>query len=335
MSDFRTPLLITPSGWKIGLKSRILTVGSCFSDAIGGRLADHKFQTLVNPFGVIYNPLSIHKALDYCLSGQEPGAEAFGQHGDIHFHYDFHSTFSSLSLPDLKALLRKTLDSVSAVLPQTEFIMITYGTAWVYERTGSGEVVANCHKQPSALFRKRLISPEEITRSFSELVARLRKTSPGIRIILTVSPVRHVKETLELNSVSKATLRLACHQLVEENDAVEYFPAYELMMDDLRDYRFYKGDLIHPNEQAESLIWSAFLKRYADSEAINFTQKWAAILNGLHHKPFHPLSSGHKNFLLTLKSKLEDLRNIADVEAEYKVIQGQLDVFASKDVNNL
>ena len=255
MHKFRTVVSNSLSKHKLSLEDKILTMGSCFAHAIGVRLLTNKFQALANPLGVIYNPHSIHKALRNTIFNEPPPDHTFLQHHDVHLNYDFHSEFSSLKKDNLISHLTETIGSVHHFSNSTCWLMITYGTAWVYERTDTGEIVANCHKMPGKLFSKSLLTQQKITESFEEFYKDLKAFNPAIRIILTVSPVRHLKDTLELNSVSKSMLRITCHALSEMYDDVEYFPAYEIMMDDLRDYRFYKPDMIHPSEEAENYIW--------------------------------------------------------------------------------
>src|SRR5690606_20279404 len=184
--------------------------------------------------------------------------------------------------------------------------------------------VANCHKMPSSGFDKRLISAEEIFNSFSSLYTRLQELNPGIRIILTVSPVRHIRDTLPFNQVSKSILRVACHQLAGTFKDVEYFPSYEIMMDDLRDYRFYKPDMIHPTEQAEDYIWEKFIESNLTIEAKKFVFQWKSIQTALQHKPFHVQSRGHQNFLKQTIHKLEQLSDIVNVDEEIAALKAQL-----------
>lgn len=325
MNLFRTELKLGPAPQAGGLKTRFLTFGSCFSEAIGHRLQQMKFETAVNPFGVIYNPVSIHRVILYALDGNVPPASTFLRQQDIHLNYDFHSRFSSLDQEQLTNRITTAIGDVRADLAKADVVMLTYGTTWVYQLKDNAHVVANCHKKPSTTFDKRLLSLSEIHTSFGELYGKLTKLNANIRIILTVSPVRHVRDTLPLNCVSKSLLRVACHQISEEFNGVEYFPAYEIMMDDLRDYRFYKDDMIHPSELAENYIWERFVERYLDERARQFMEKWTKILAALNHKPFHTNSSGHKNFLKDVLNKLQDVQDIVNVDAEMNRIQAQLD----------
>jgi hypothetical protein len=324
MKDFRTELKVTPSRATIQLKSGILTQGSCFSDAIGARLATHKLRALVNPFGVIYNPESIHKVLSYSIFNEPLPDHTFIHHHEVHLNYNFHSEFSSTRKDDLASRLMNTIGSTHYFLKDADWLLITYGTAWVYHRKDTGEIVANCHKLPSATFSKALLTPEAIASSFKSFFENLKRYNPRIRVVLTVSPVRHLKDTLELNSVSKSILRLACHQLAGQYDDVDYFPAYEIMMDDLRDYRFYDSDMLHPTQEAEGYIWERFAERYFSPDVKDFIQRWTSILLAMRHRPFHPETLAHQQFLRDTLDKLDALKVLVDVEEEIAIVKKQL-----------
>jgi len=324
MKDFRTELKVTPSRATIQLKSGILTQGSCFADAIGARLAANKLRSMVNPFGVIYNPESIHKVLSYSIFNEPLPQHTFIHHRDVHLNYNFHSEFSSMRKDDLSARLTNTIGSTHYFLKDAGWIVITYGTAWVYHRKDTGEIVANCHKLPATTFTKSLLTPDAIAASFKTFFENLKRYNNGIRVILTVSPVRHLKDTLELNSVSKSILRLACHNIAAQHDDVDYFPAYEIMMDDLRDYRFYGRDMLHPTEEAEDYIWLKFAERYFSTDLNDFIQQWAPILSALRHRPFHPETSAHQQFLRDTLKQLDALKGLVDVEEEISRVKKQL-----------
>lgn len=324
MKDFRTELKVTPSRVPIHLKSAIFTQGSCFADAIGSRLAIYKQKACVNPFGVIYNPESIHKAISYSIFNEPVPEHTFLQSHEVFLNYDFHSEFSALGKEELAARLVDTIGSAHYFLKAADWLLLTYGTAWAYQRKDTGEVVANCHKLPSTMFTKSLLTSGAIVSSFSTFRDQLKRYNPSIRIILTVSPVRHLKDTLELNAVSKSVLRVACHDIVQEFDDVEYFPAYEIMADDLRDYRFYKADRLHPTEEAEDYIWEKFMERYFSPDLRDFVVKWNAILSAMRHKPFHPRAAAHQKFLRDTLERLNELKQLVDVEAEISLVKQDL-----------
>lgn len=324
MNHFRTVVSPGPPASKIGISDQILTIGSCFADSMGKRLKSARLPTLANPYGNLYNPYSIFKAIRYAITNESPTAKSFLKHHDVFFNYDFHSEVSSLQEDELQRQLTEIIGTTHNFIRNARWLMVTFGTAWVYSRNDTGEIVANCHKQPQALFTKSLMTQKQIMNSFDSLYLELKQLNPGIKIILTVSPVRHMKDTLELNSVSKSILRASCFTIVQENPEIAYFPAYEMLLDDLRDYRFYKPDMIHPNSVAEDYIWSGFTTAYFTSSLIDFMQAWQEIQNALDHKPFHPTSSAHQNFLRDLLVKLEGFSHITNVEAEIARVKAQL-----------
>jgi len=324
MTHFRTIVSPGTSPHKMGISDKILTIGSCFADVIGTRLISNKLTVLSNPFGVLYNPHSIHKAIRYSIFNESPPVHTFLQHQDVFLNYDFHSEISSLHQDSLQFQLKEIIGASHYFLSTAQWLIITFGTAWVYERIDTGEIVANCHKEPMNLFSKSLLTQKKIIESFDKFYKELTEFNSAIKLILTVSPVRHVKDTLPLNSVSKAILRTACYTLAEEYAGVEYFPAYEIMIDDLRDYRFYKPDMIHPTEVAEEYIWEKFSDRYFTPALKNFEQQWNEIQNALAHKPFYASTAAHQSFLKETLRKLEDLKMIVNVDQEIERVKSQI-----------
>lgn len=327
MEHFRTivsPLFSNPNA---GLNDQFLTLGSCFADVVGDYLQHYKFSICANPFGTLYSPASIHKVLGYALRNETIADHTFLQNQDIHLNYDFHSEFSALTKEALQEKLKDCIQNTHQFLKSANYLILTYGTAWVYQRNDTGELVANCHKMPAKLFSKSLLTQKKIVESFDALYQDLKKINPKLKIMLTVSPVRHLKDTLELNSVSKSILRTSCHTLKETYSDVEYFPAYEIMMDDLRDYRFYKPDMIHPSEEAEQYIWKKFMDCFINEATKTFMEKWDGIQSALAHKPFHPSSVSHQKFLQATLGKLEELKSVVNVDKEIQFIQSQIQTF--------
>jgi hypothetical protein len=280
-------------------------------------------ETFANPAGILYNPVSIHRVLDLAIHGTSP-SEANYTTGEVAFHYDFHSSLFAKSAAALRHTLQRVVNDCQLYLQKSDWLIITYGTAWAYRRGDSGEVVANCHKQPSSGFVRDLLSVDEIETSFRRLYNELRVFNPALKIILTVSPVRHIKDTLEGNSVSKSALRVACDNIAREHAAVFYFPAYEIMMDDLRDYRFYKSDMIHPNEVAEEYIWEKFAATWFDDQLLAFVSAWKGILQALQHRPFHPDTDAHRQFLKTTLERITCWSAFVNTDAERERISKQL-----------
>lgn len=324
MESFRTVVPILPSEAKMSLSDKILTIGSCFSDAIGKQMQSSKMACSANPFGTLYNPHSIHKTLSYAALNQAVPQHSFTQRQGIYLNYDFHSDLSSTDLSSLRNTLTAKISDGHKFIKEANWIIITYGTSFIYERNDTQEVVANCHKMPQSFFQKELLTQKKIIESFDNVYQALKSVNPNVRLILTVSPVRHIKETLELNNVSKSVLRVACHTLAEQHSDVAYFPSYEIMMDDLRDYRYYKADMIHPSEVAEKYIWDKFVQKYFDDPLKAFLSRWKEIQTALAHKPFHVASVDHQKFLRELIKKLNELNGIVRVDEEIAALSCQL-----------
>lgn len=322
--DFRTEISVNPSSFKIGLKDSILTIGSCFAESVGRKFSDYKFQTLVNPFGTTYHPLSIHRLLHYSIFQEFPREHSYLVNEDVCLNYDFHSSLRSLTTADLKRQITEAIAGCHFFIKQCKVLVITYGTAWLYERCDNGEAVANCHKMPGSMFRRRLASTEEIVHSFREILGDLQTINPGIKVVLTVSPVRHTKDTFPLNNVSKSVLRIACHQLATEIPCIEYFPAFEIMMDDLRDYRYYSEDMIHPNSVALDYIWNIFKKTYFEKNTLHLLAQWDEIRERLGHHAFNPNTKKHMQFLNITIQKLRELNIHLPVTEEILELESNL-----------
>lgn len=320
-NTFRTEINTSPS-YPIALKDLILTTGSCFAQQFGDWLQGNKFDVSSNPFGTTYNPISIHNNLLDALTNNL-SEFLFLEQDEIWKHYDYHSQWWATEKENLIDLIQKQQAVVREHLTASKVVIITYGTAWVYAHKSESAIVSNCHKSSATLFEKRLLTVDEIIKSFNELYKELEKINPGVHFILTVSPVRHIKDTLPLNSVSKAALRLACDRIANKFNNVTYFPSYEIMMDDLRDYRFYERDMIHPTEEAFDYISQKFSDQYFTAEVVSFIEKWKNLRQALQHKPFHPYSSQHQLFLKDLLTKLNSIKEVS-VNTEIEWVQAQL-----------
>jgi GSCFA family len=324
MKEFRTELMSAVSAWPIDLKDTIFTIGSCFADTIGEHLIENKFTVWNNQFGTVYNPLSIHSLLLLALESKLPSSESYLQNEGIHLNYDFHSSFSSLNKEELKSKIQTSLIEANRFLKNANRIIITYGTAFVYRLKSNNGIVANCHKVPSVNFTKSLLTEIEIVESFKFFYLKLKSINPNCKIMLTVSPVRHLKDTLELNAVSKSILRLSCHSIVNQFSDVAYFPAYEILLDDLRDYRFYKSDRLHPTDEAIEYIGEKFVAAYFDESAKKFVNDWEEIRKDLQHKPFYAESASHQQFLKSVLIKLDKLNSLIDVSMETQNVKSQM-----------
>ncbi|MCU0355551.1 MAG: GSCFA domain-containing protein [Cytophagales bacterium] len=322
--DFRTPVTVVPMPFRLSHTSPILTLGSCFADAMGERLVENKFNALVNPFGTVFNPVSIARLLDLA---HQPRMVAPGRMVETESrwrHYDFHSMLTGDSPEELLAKIDQKLLKTADFLQTAHCLVLTLGTSVVYRLRADGQVVANCHKAPAVLFDKGMLTLDEAVSALEAALSAWLAANPSLRIILTVSPVRHVKDTLPTNSVSKALLRVACHLLAERNPRIAYFPAYEIMLDDLRDYRFYEDDMIHPTKLAETYIWEQFAEACFDEETRRFLPEWEKIKRDLMHRPFAAQSVAYRHFLTNLEQKLVDMSARVNVAMELSFVQSQL-----------
>lgn len=265
---------------------KMLLMGSCFSDNIGSKLRDAMVDVLVNPFGTIFNPLSIAGAVDKIIDNATiAGAELF-MSGGVWNSYDFHSRFSMASKDAALQRMNASIGEAHEHLKVCNTLVLTLGTAVVYRRRDTGEVVTNCHKVPQQEFTRRLASVEEITESLTRAVERLHEFNPALRILFTVSPIRHIADGLEMNSLSKAVLRVAVNNVVRQfKGFVEYFPAFEIVIDDLRDYRFYGADMVHPSDVAIEYIWQTFQATYFDDRSTQAIARCERVSKRLKHRP--------------------------------------------------
>ena len=300
-------------------------MGSCFADSIGSRLVANKVDTLVNPFGTVFQPLALTRLLRAAageeVDWQQHLVEARGRWQS----YDLHGSIGANSPVDLLQTIQEVVRQTGEFLRSADVVLLTLGTAWAYRLRETGELVNNCHKQPTDLFVRELLTPDEIINELAETHAYLRRSNPNLRFVLTVSPVRHLKDTLPLNAVSKSVLRVATHIVSDLLPGVAYFPAYELLLDDLRDYRFYAADMLHPSEVAEDYIWDKFARTYFDVDFGRFRKEWAAVRQLLRHRPLHPGAPEHRQFLSDTLEKLEQLSiRKVEVAAELNEVRAKI-----------
>jgi len=323
-----TEVVVTPSTWKINHDSKVVTCGSCFSEVLGSQLIDGKFPVLNNPFGTIFNPLTIAKVLELAIEGRSPDPALYFQDADgIWLHHDFHSSFWGINRGEFELLLISKLEEVGAFLKEANLLVITFGSAYAYRHRASNLIIGNCHKVPSENFLKELLNQDQIIISFERILFKLQSFNRQLRVLITVSPVRHTRDTLILNQVSKATLRLISHRLSEKFKHVDYFPAYEIMMDELRDYRYYEADLIHPNRLAEGFIFNLFAHSFIEPVALDLMKEWQTIRQMIHHKPLHGFTQSHLQFLKTIQSRLSGMSAAVDVSAEFNEVSRRIGEF--------
>ena len=282
--------------------------GSCFVENIGEKLQKSKFQTLINPFGILYNPASIHASLVRILEKKLFSENELFEHEGVWKSFSHHSRFAELSPQAFLNNTNKKLEETCEFLQTTDFLIITFGTSWIYRLKESGEVVSNCHKLPGSYFIREKLSPEAIVATYTEVIRNLLQIRPEISIIFTVSPIRHWKDGAHENQLSKATLLLAIEQLqLLFPDNIIYFPAYEIVLDELRDYRFYAEDMIHPNETAISYIWERFSGCFFSKETEKQLFEIEKLNSATQHRPFNSQSKAFQEFIRKNLKLLEDM----------------------------
>ncbi len=308
MSDFRTIIPSDKYPFSIDYQSKILFMGSCFSNNISQKLIDGGFSVTVNPFGVLYNPLSIKEAFDILIEQKQfTESDLIESHGLYH-SFSHHGSFSDISK---EKALEKTNHSVNSnlnLIQNTNVVFITFGTAYVYRYIKSQKIVSNCHKISAKEFEHFALNIDEIVLEYKILLKQLYSKNPNIKIVFTVSPVRHWKDGTHENQLSKSTLHLAIAQLQAEFNFVHYYPSYEIVMDDLRDYRFYAEDFIHINSQAVDYIYNHFQNSFYTSKTKNIEQKVHKLRQALNHRPFNPESKEHQKFIEKTKTKIIQLK---------------------------
>jgi len=285
----------------------MLLLGSCFSENIGAKFEYYKFQSEVNPFGILFHPKAIATFLERVVEQNFYSEEDLIFHNERFHCFDAHSSLSNSNREELLDSLNDILKATYHQINESTHLIITLGTAWVYEYIEQDQVVANCHKIPQKEFCKRILSVEEITASLQNIDEQVKKLNPSLQLIYTVSPVRHTKDGFIENQQSKAHLLSAIHRVLKECDA-SYFPSYEIMMDDLRDYRFYKEDMIHPNQVAVNYIWEQFQAVWFHETTKPVMKQVTVIQKGLAHRPFNPESEQHQKFLKGITEKISKLQ---------------------------
>ena len=321
--QFLTPTQITPLQPPLRHSDQLMIMGSCFAEHIGRRLVEMKWRAQVNPFGVLYNPLSISEALERlldCRLYEEDELVYFPDGGwNTWLH---HSRYSNPDKGEALATINANLALASAMLRRADVLIITLGTAWVYRLRETAQVVGNCHKVPERDFQRQRLTVEEIVDAYTALLVQLWTVNPTLRVVFTVSPVRHLKDTLHGNQLSKATLLLAVDELCARYpEQLHYFPAYEVVMDELRDYRFYAEDMAHPSMQAVEYVWKQFVEHMTDAEAQIFMVQWNKLARALAHRPFHPEGEEYKQFVRQNIVKINALKE----KYPYLEVQNEID----------
>ena len=311
---FRTEIDIKPWQRQIDYSHKLLSLGSCFATNMAQRLAERKFKVSSSPTGILFNPASIAQSVELMAAGYRVTTSDLIECNGRYASYLFHSDFSAVEEQQAIAQMQQALDNGAKALREANHLIITLGTAWVYRLRKTGGVVANCHKQPSAIFSRELLSIEQI---ISSLETILKHTSA--QLILTISPVRHLGEGMEDNSLSKALLRVAVAEFVaRHSERTVYFPSFEILIDDLRDYRFYGDDLVHPSAMAIDYIAEKFFEAALTPKARQLSYEVERVVRAANHRPQNPASKQHKVFC---GKQLETIAKLKDVdlskESEY------------------
>lgn len=303
---FRTEVHIPPSEQKIQPSDAVFSMGSCFAAEMAERLSIGQIQTMTNPFGTLFNPNAVNTAITHISTGKTYTEEDLVLYQDeylsLHHHTSFNSDNAEKTLVKINAKIKEALQFIQ----QSQWAIITYGTAYVYEFLPQNILVANCHKIPQKFFKKRLLSHEELVFAMTQTIQNLHKTNDKLQILFTLSPVRHTKDGFVENQLSKAKVLTAMHEVISQNKNCHYLPVYELIMDDLRDYRFYKEDLIHPSPQAVQYIWEKFGAAYFSEETKDFIQENQKIQQALQHRPQDANSPKHQEFLAQIKQRIKE-----------------------------
>jgi len=305
--------LLKQSNNLIDYHSKILLLGSCFVENIGEKLEYFKFQNTINPFGILFHPKAIEILIENAINAKKNTEDDIFFHHERWHCFDAHSKLSDPSKNSLIEELNKQTRLTTQQLNDSTHIIITLGTAWVYKFLEHNQIVANCHKVPQKQFKKELLSIGEIASSLENNERQIRSINPKVQFIYTVSPVRHLKDGFIENTLSKSHLITAIHQFKNQKSKIDnhqsfYFPSYEIMMDELRDYRFYDEDMIHPNNTAINYIWKKFQQVWISSEAIQTMDGVNTIQKGMLHKPFNPNSKLHQQFIQDLESKKTQIK---------------------------
>ena len=329
MSRFFTEVALSDPGWRIGYQDKLMLMGSCFTENIGEKLRLLKFQVDLNSFGIIYNPFSMAKSLRILLSSKTYTEQDLFEYKGIWSSFDYHSRFSDVSTAQVLRNINSRLNSSRSFFKDADYLIITFGTSWVYELKAAGTIVSNCHKIPAAGFKRYRLTPGEIIDEYRKVLPELWDFNPKLRVLFTVSPVRHWKDGATGNQLSKSVLLLAVERLISGfgKERCAYFPVYEIMMDELRDYRFYAPDMIHPSQVAIDYIWDKFAGSMIEGKDRETVTDVLKIIKAKEHRPFNPKTVEHKKFLVNILNEIQELMAkfpYLDLQEEKKYFESQL-----------
>ena len=299
----------------MGYRDSFFLIGSCFSENMGAKLNTHLFKVFENPHGVLFNPISVAQSLSDCISNKQYAEADLFQLNEVWNSWQHHSRYSGITAKDAVEKINNSITNAHNFLKTADHIVITVGSAWVYQLNSqspyaAGQVVANNHKAPASWFDKALMKPDILVLLLNQIVKDLLQFNPHLQIIFTISPVRHLREGLVENNRSKAVLIQAVHEIIENTENTAYFPSYEYVIDDLRDYRFYAEDLVHPNYAASNYVWEKWVETYMNEETQGIMKQVAELQLAMQHKPFFAGSTQHKEFLQNCIAKSERLLSL-------------------------
>jgi len=303
--EFRTTFNITPSLVKITYNDPVMFIGSCFASSIGNQFAAGHMPVMINPSGTVYNPVSVSGTIDSITSKSEYKQNDLCNHNGIWLSFDHYTDFSSESASEVLDKIKRSMNDARKFISSANFLFITFGTARVYRWRKSGKIVSNCHKIPPSEFTHELLSVNDIVTLWNDQLSRLRLLNPGLKVIFSISPVRHMKDGAHGNQVSKSVLFLAVEELLQHESCPGYFPACELVMDDLRDYRFYDDDMLHPSSSAVEYIWDAFSQCYFDNSTVALWHEVSAISKAVSHRIQSQSSGQVKKFAGNIISRID------------------------------
>ena len=314
--EFSTKINIPISPFSITHQDKLILLGSCFTENIGNNLSNYQFKTAINPFGITYNPISLFNNLNSIIENKVYTENDLLLHNELYISLDHHGVFSGINKDEVKERINHQIENAHAIFKEAKYIIITLGTSFVYNHLEQNKIVANCHKIPNAAFKKRLLTIKEITDTFDNISHQLKDKT----ILFTVSPVRHWRDGAIENQRSKSILIESIHQIVSQNKNCHYFPAYEIMMDELRDYRFYAEDMLHPNEQAIKYIWQRFGETYFNIETITINKSIEKIKLMLNHRTKHDNTLEERNFEILKQQTIKEFKiNFPDIAINLEI----------------
>lgn len=327
MMEFFLSFKIHPLSIPISYGDKVMLIGSCFSKEIGDKLAALKFDIFQNPTGILYHPLNIADTIIRCISREEFTENDLHERNGLFHSWQHHSEFSSLNKEQALININSKLIDAHEFISSTNYLIITPATAFAYSLIENNVLVSNCHKASSSLFEKKLINPELIALKLSESISALRKLNPGIKILFTISPVKHLKDGVINNNRSKAVVIQAIQTICNNTPDSYYFPSFEIMNDELRDYRFYKNDFAHPNETAINYIFERFIDTCISGQSRSLIPAVKEILDGVHHRALFPGSDQHRKFIDSLLRKMGSLEkqySFLDFRKEREILKNRI-----------